>query len=70
MNETNETKRRIMKLIEQYGTARSQEELAGSRDAPGSVVKRHYDRGQQAWEEIGQEIDALLTATRPTQKDG
>ena len=57
---TDETKKRIMHLIEQYGTARTQEELAGARDAPGSVVKRYYDRGQQAWEAIGAEIDALL----------
>ena len=53
-------KKRIMALIERYGTARAQEELAGARDAPGSVVKRYYDRGNEAWNAIGDEIDSLL----------
>jgi hypothetical protein len=59
---SNDTKKRIMHLIEQYGSARAQEELAGSRDAPLSTVKRYYDRGKQAWDAIGDEIDVMVAA--------
>lgn len=58
---SDETKKRIMHLVERYGSARCQEELAGARDAPPSAVKRHYDAGNQAWNAIGAEIDALLS---------
>lgn len=61
-----DTKKRIMHLVERYGSARCQEELAGARDAPSSVLKRHYDKGNEAWKAIDAEIDVLLaTSTHP-----
>ena len=61
----NDTKKRIMHLIERYGSARTQEEFAGARDAPNSVLKRHYDAGKQAWDAVSAEIDLLLAGHNP-----
>jgi hypothetical protein len=40
--------KKLQHLIERYGSARVQEELAGHRDAPMATLKRHHDTGKAA----------------------
>lgn len=57
---------KIKSLIERYGSARVQEELAGFRDAPNGVLKRHYDNGKSAYSELIKIIEDLLAAAGRT----
>lgn len=54
-------KKRLIHLIGNYTSARIQEELAGSRDAPAATVKRYSNQANQAWDDINAEIDKLPT---------
>ena len=65
----NDVKQRIMRLIERYGTARAQEELAGNRDAHGAV-RLHHEAGQKAWNAICREIDVLTDQAPSRQQEG
>lgn len=66
---SDDTKKRILALVERYGTARAQEELAGFHDNR-SAMKRHYDAGKKAWDDIGAELDMLLAAAPPPTSTG
>lgn len=57
-----DTKKRILHLIQRYGAARAQEEVAGFRDQH-ATMKRNYDTGQARWAEIGAELDALIAVS-------
>lgn len=58
---TDDTKKRILHLVERYAGFRVAEELAGYRDNM-ATVKRHHDAGKEAWSKLGEEIDKLIAA--------
>ncbi len=64
-----DTKKRILHLIERYGSARAQEAIADSRDASMVTLKRHSDQIAKALNDIGEEIDKLLPVERPTSEE-
>lgn len=56
------SKKRLLRMVECYGTARAQEALADSRDAGMATLKRHHAQISKALADIGAEIDELLAA--------
>lgn len=62
LNNTTDTKKRLLRMIERYGTERAQEALAGSRDARMDTLKRHSEQISKALADIGAKIDKPLAA--------
>jgi hypothetical protein len=52
--------KKLQHLVESYGRSRVQEELAGLRDAPESILKRHHDAGKAAWDELTRALEVLI----------
>ncbi len=63
-----DAKKRLLFLIERYGSARCQEALAGQRDAM-AAVERYHVAGEKAWNEICEELSRDVASHPPANTD-